>query len=434
MKKLRIGLLGLGEIGSGVYSILTQKKDYLAKEIGVVCEFAKVAVRNRSKKRKARVPSSLITTDPMSVVEDPSVDVVVELIGGTKASYQLVTKALASGKHVVTANKALLAEKGDEIFKLAAKMKKWVFFEASVGGGIPIVKTLREGLVANELTSLFAIINGTSNYILTKMTSEGTDFKEALKKAQEKGYAESDPTLDLNGMDAAHKLAILIRFGFRGKVNLEDIYTEGIQRISSEDIAFANEFGYRIKLLAIAKKTPGGIDARVQPTLLPKEHILANVNGSFNAVLMHGDRVGDILLYGRGAGSYPTASAVVSDLVDIAKRYNRLEEDNLITMAASRRRLAIRGISSVLSRYYLRLHVIDRPGVLARIFQVLGSYQVSVSDCMQQERRKGSAVPLIILTHDVSENAIRKAVHVIDRLSIVSGRTQVLRLEENGGE
>lgn len=434
MKKIRIGLLGLGQIGSGVYSILTQKKNYFSREIGISFEFAKIAVRNKSRKRLVNVPKTLLTTDVRSVIEDPSIDVIVELIGGIDDAFKYVTQALKAGKHVVTANKALLAERGDEIFDLAARMKKWVFFEASVGGGIPVLKTLREGLVANELQSVFAIINGTSNYILTKMTSEGSDFKDALRKAQEKGYAEADPTLDINGMDAAHKLAILIRFGFRGKVRFEDIYCEGIQRISSEDIAFANEFGYRIKLLAIAKRTAGGVEARVQPTLLRKDHILANVNGSFNAVLMRGDRVGDILLYGRGAGSFPTASAVVSDLVDIVKRFKRLDEEPLIPMAAARRRIGVENISSILSRYYLRLHVIDRPGVLAKIFKVLGGHQVSVSDCMQQERRKGSAVPLIILTHDVHESAIRRAVQEIDRLSVVRGGTQMIRMEENNGE
>jgi len=332
---------------------------------------------------------------------------------------------------VVTANKALLAEKGNEIFRAAEKYGREIYFEASVGGGIPVIKALREGLVANKIDSIHSIINGTSNYILTQMTQQKTDFAEALSQAQKKGYAEADPKFDIEGIDAAHKLAILTRFAFGGRVRFSDIYAEGISSIRSEDIAFAEEFGYRIKLLAIAKALPDGIEARVQPTLLPKSHILSNVNGSYNAILIRGDEVGDVLLYGRGAGSLPTASAVISDLMDVALRQTvRFENDCLLR--AIRKPLKIKNISSILSRYYLRFHVVDRPGVLAKIAQMVGGHSISISDVIQKERSVGSVVPLILLTHPAHEHDVRRAIHTIDTLKVVRGKSQVLRIEENG--
>jgi homoserine dehydrogenase len=341
-------------------------------------------------------------------------------------------EALRERKHVVTANKALLAEHGDAIFELAHKMRRWICFEASVGGGIPCIKGLREGLVANNIESVYAIINGTTNYILTQMTESGADFAQALKGAQQKGYAEADPTLDVEGIDAAHKLAILVRFAFGGRVNFGDIYSEGITRISSDDIAFAKEFGYVIKLLAIAKKTKNGVEARVQPTLLPKSHILANVNQSFNAVMLRGDETGDVMFYGRGAGPHPTASAVIADLVDISKKDIDGPVDDETVIRALGSRIAIKSITSILSRYYLRFYVIDRPGVLAGIAKILGKYKVSISDMIQRERRAGKVVPLILLTHEAPEKDIRAAIRVIDRQSFVKGKAQVIRMEEAG--
>ncbi len=430
MKTLRVGLLGLGQIGAGFYSLLASKRDFFRREIGISIDLVKVAVRNKDKKRKKSVPKSLLTENAFEVVRDPSVDVVVELIGGIREAKALIGEALTRGKHVVTANKALLAEAGDEIFDLADRKKRWIFFEASVGGGIPVIKALREGLVANRIESIYSIINGTSNYILTRMTEDKSDFREALREAQEKGYAEADPTLDIEGIDAAHKLAILLRFAFCGNVRFKDIYCEGISRIRSEDIAFAHEFGYRVKLLAIAKASKEGIEARVQPTLLPESHILANVNGAFNAVLIRGDQVGDVLLYGKGAGPAPTASAVMSDLIDIAMREaGRLNEEAL-PMRAIRRPLKIKNISSILSRYYLRFHVVDRPGVLAKIAQVLGKHRISISDCVQKERSAGNVVPLILLTHGAHERDVRNAIRRIDRLDAVSGHSQVIRIEQ----
>lgn len=431
MQKMRLGLLGFGQIGSGVYSILTKKKRYFAEEAGLKFEFKKIGVRSLGKQRSVKVPKELLTTDLRSIVKDPEVDVVVELIGGIKLAYELVMKALENGKHVVTANKALIAEHGDEIFALAVKKKRWVFFEASVGGGIPILKTIREGLIANELDSIYAIINGTSNYILSKMASERCDFKDALKRAQEKGYAEADPALDINGMDAAHKLVILIRFGFGGKVKLKNIYCEGIEHIRSEDIALADELGYRVKLLAIAKKMKDGIEARVQPTLLHKNHILANVNGSFNAALVRGDNVGELMLYGRGAGSLPTASAVVSDLVDIAKRYGRLEDEKALPMRANVESFKVKSMPSILSRYYLRFNILDQAGVMWQISKILGDHNISISDCVQRERSIGNVVPLIMVTHDAHEKDVRASIRVIDKLKVVRGKSQVIRIEDS---
>lgn len=426
MRTLKIGLLGCGQIGSGVYSILKRKKTALARQAGVHLEVHGVAVRHPGKARPVRVPKSLFTLRAELLVKDPRMDVIVELIGGVQPAKRLVLAALRHGKDVVTANKALLAEAGDEIFSTARKFGKRVFFEGSVGGGIPIIKTLGESLVANRIESIYSIINGTSNYILSQMSEEKLDFDEALRLAQRKGYAEANPALDIDGVDSAHKLAILVRLAFGGKVAFREVYSEGISRISNEDIAFAEEFGYRIKLLAIAKRDADGIEARVQPTLLPKSHILANVMGSFNAILIKGDEVGEVLLYGKGAGAYPTASAVVSDLVDLARGRSGT---GLLRMTDRVKPLKIKSISSILSRYYLRFHVIDRPGVLSRISSVLGRHRISISDVIQKERKAGSVVPLILLTHDAPERELRLAIREIDRLNVVKGKSQVIRIE-----
>ena len=425
MKQLKIGLLGLGQVGSGVYSILESKRSSLAQKSGTQFTIDRIGIRHTGKKRIVTPSRRRLTTRVRDIVRDPNLDVIVEVIGGIHPAKELILASLQTGKDVITANKALLAEHGRELFRAAKKSGRNLFFEASVGGGIPIIKAIREGLIANRIKSIYAIINGTCNYILTKMSEEKLDFKDALKLAQQKGYAEADPKLDIEGIDSAHKLTILASLVFGGWVNFEEIYVRGISSIRSEDISFANEFGYTIKLLAIAKKTEGGIEAHVQPTLLLKSHMLSNVGGSYNAVLMQGDEVGDILFYGRGAGGRPTGSAVVSDLVDLA---TMSEQNGLFT--PNLEPLKVKNISSILSRYYLRFHVVDRPGVLSRISHVLGKHQISISDVIQKERRIGSVVPLILLTHDTQEHSIRKAVQAIDRLPILKDKTQVLRIEK----
>ncbi len=429
-QKIRIGILGLGRVGTGLVEILQAKRAWFVSQLGVDFEIRKIAVKNLGKKRSLKVSAHLLTNNAKLVVKDPSIDVVVELIGGTREARVLVREALKNGKHVVTANKALLAEHGDEIFRLAYQKKRWICFEASVAGGIPVMKALREGLVANKIQSVSSIINGTSNYILSSMTENGTGFDEALKQAQAKGYAEANPKLDIDGTDAAHKLTILARYAFNGGVKFDSIYREGIQDINSEDIQFARHFGYRIKLLAIAKRSAEGLEARVQPTLVPEKHILANVNGSFNAVQIQGDEVGEVLFYGKGAGAHPTASAVFADLVDIAKGGIYGPVQNTLLMRGIEKHIKVRNISSIESRYYLRFHVIDQPGVLASISNILGRFHISISDVIQQERRVGKIVPLIMLTHETHEKNIRQAVAAIDKMKPIKGKSQVLRIED----
>ncbi|PIQ86346.1 MAG: homoserine dehydrogenase [Candidatus Omnitrophica bacterium CG11_big_fil_rev_8_21_14_0_20_45_26] len=423
MQILKIGLLGLGNIGSGVYSLIKRKNKLIAQQSGVRLEIVRIADRSRS--LGISVPKHLLTQDVNQVVRHPHIDTVVELFGGVQPTLKFVLTALRSGKDVVTANKALLAEEGDQIFRMAERFDRKIFFEASVGGGIPVIQGLREGLVTNHIQSIHSIINGTSNYILSEMTERGLDFKTALKAAQQKGYAEANPTLDIEGGDAAHKITILASLAFGKMAKFKDVYVEGISAIRHEDIAFANEFGYRIKLLAIVKKSGDGVEARVQPTLIPKHHILADVNGSYNAILIRGDETGDVLFYGKGAGQKPTASAVVSDLATLGKARSASSP-----MRFPRGHLTVKNISTILSRYYFRFQVIDRPGMLAKISDVLGKHHISISDVIQKERRTGRVVPLILLTHGVHESAVRRAVHAIDRMPVVRGKTQVLRIEE----
>lgn len=414
----------MGQVGSGVYSILKSKGGSLARKHGVAFKIEKIAVRRPAKKRLVRAKRSELTTNARALVQNPELDIIVELIGGVHPAKELILAALRTGKDVITANKALLAEHGREIFSEAQKRGRHLFFEASVGGGIPVIKTIREGLIANKIYSVYSIINGTSNYILTKMSEDRLDFKEALGLAQKKGYAEANPTLDIEGIDAAHKLTILASLVFGGWVSFQDIFVRGISSIRREDIEFAHEFGYVIKLLAIAKRSRDGIEAHVQPTLLSRTHVLASVRNSYNAVFMQGDEVGDILLYGRGAGSKPTGSAVVSDLIDMARVR---EVGDFFTPNLNPIRIC--KMSSLLSRYYLRFHVTDRPGVLAQISHVLGRCRISISDVIQKERRLGGIVPLILLTHETQVQSLVKAVQAINKLSALQGRTQVLRIE-----
>ncbi len=414
----------MGQIGGGVYRLLSGKSAFLKEQAGVFFDLTAISEKDpkRLKILSARFRKRVMPAEKL--IRSRDVDCVIELIGGIHPAKEFILGALRNGKDVVTANKALIAEHGKEIFAAAGKYNRRVFFEASVGGGIPVIKALREGLIGNRIESVFGIINGTSNYILTRMSREGLGFSEALALAQKEGYAEKDPTLDVEGIDSAHKLSILASLAFREPVSLSDIACEGIRGIDHSDIAFAAQFGYVIKLLAIGKKTAAGIEARVQPTLVPRNHMLAKVDGPLNAVFLQGDEVGDILLYGRGAGSKPTASAVISDLADIA-----LGRKMVFNPWGAQRRVGTKPVSAISSRYYFRFSVIDRPGVLARISGVLGSNQVSISDVIQTERKSGNVVPLIMLTHDTDEKAVKQAIRRIQSLPVVKGRPQVLRIE-----
>ncbi len=423
MKKIRVGLLGLGQIGGGVFRLLAKKASLLKRETGVDFEVVKILERNVSRRLSVSAPLRLLTQDPDSILKDPSIDVIIELTGGVRLTEKWYYEAFRNGKDIITANKALLAEKGDKLFQAARKYKRQIFFEASVGGGIPVIKSLREGLLANQIQSVSGIINGTSNYILTQMSQNQMDFGEALKLAQDKGFAEADPTFDIQGIDAAHKLAILIRLAFRIPVTFSKLKVRGINSISQIDIEYAERFGYVIKLIAQAKRSGKSVLARVEPLFLKKDHILAKVDGSFNAILFDGDEVGDCLLYGKGAGSEPTASAVVSDLCDWAKGLSSQFPEVKKSQPWENKEWSS-------SRYYLRFSALDQPGILAQIGRSLGKEKVSIADVIQLESKAGNAVPLIMVTHDCLEKNVDRAIQSIKKLSCVRGKPQKIRIED----
>lgn len=430
MKEFGIGLLGFGTVGAGVVEALQRNGELLAARVGARPVLRWIADLDLERDRGVRVDRNILTRDARAVVEDPSVDIVVELIGGTGIARELVSRALELGKPVVTANKKMLAEYGEELFRLAAAHHAALAFEASVGGGIPIIKALREGLVANRITAIVGILNGTCNYILTRMEREGLSFEAALKAAQAAGYAEAEPSLDIDGLDTAHKATILASLAHGFHVPLSAVHVEGIRGIALEDIHYAAELGYRIKLLAIVEQTEGGISARVHPTLVPARHMLGSVDGVFNAVLVRGDIVGDTLYYGRGAGRLPTASAVVADIADIAIRLSRGVKEGPTLFAPQENRPTMVDMARVTSRYYLRLSLLDAPGVLARVASVLGTYRISIASVMQKEQREGSYVPVIVLTHRAEEKSVRMALAEIDALDVVGASTVALRIED----
>jgi homoserine dehydrogenase len=426
---INIGIIGFGTVGTGTVRLLLENEDILKERLGFEINLRRVAVRDILRKRGIKVPKGVLTTDVDSLLDDPQIDIVVELIGGIDTAKDYILKAVRNGKHVVTANKALLAIKGNEIFAAAQKAGVEIGFEAAVAGGIPIIKVIREGLVANKIKAVYGIINGTSNYILTKMTEENVEFSDALKEAQDLGYAEADPTLDIEGIDSAHKLAILASLSYGIAIPYRNIYTEGISHISTQDIVFASELGYKVKLLAIAKESDKGIELRVHPTMLPKDYLISKVEGAFNAVYVEGDATGSTLYYGRGAGDMPTGSAVVSDIVDIARdiRKNAIGRVPIITRTG--RDIRIKKIDDVVSMYYFRFSALDRPGVLSKISGILGNYNISIASVIQKGRRIGEAVPLVVLTHEAKEKDVRQAIKEIDRLAVVMDKTVFMRVE-----
>lgn len=430
--RIGVGIIGFGTVGTGVAKVLIDNGALIRRRVGVPIELVRIADLDITRDRGIALPAGVLTTDIKQVLHDPAIDVVVELIGGYDTAKRVILDAIASGKHVVTANKALLALHGEEIFEAAARRGVDLGFEASVGGGIPVIRALTEGLAGNTIESIYGIINGTSNYILSRMTHEGHSFEAVLKDAQQAGYAEADPTFDVAGIDSAHKLAILVSLAYGTPVNFKDIYTEGITHITPTDIAYAKEFGFTIKLLGIAKLADGEVDARVHPTMLPAMSPIAQVEGVYNAIQLVGDAVGDVVLYGRGAGSLPTGSAVVSDVIAIGR--------NVLKGAAGRvpagsfqqdqrRPLRMRPMEDISSLYYLRFTVVDRPGVLAQIAGELGRCGISISSMLQQGRREGQTVPVVIKTHMAKERDVQTALREINRKPFVSEPAVLIRIE-----
>ncbi len=433
MDRIYIGLIGFGTVGTGLVKILQENAKLLEERLGLSIVLKRIADLDITSDRGIKVNPALLTQKVAEVIEDPEIAIIVELIGGLEPARTFILQAIERGKHIVTANKALLAVHGAEIFRAADERAVDVGFEGSVGGGIPIIRSLKEGLVANKIRVIFGILNGTSNYILSEMTHQGLSFPEVLKKAQELGYAEADPTLDVEGIDAAHKLSILLSLAYGVQVRMNDIYTEGISNIAPMDIGHAKELGYSVKLLAIAKSDGGPIEARVHPTLLPAEHLLSTVGGPFNAIFIKGDAVGSTLFYGAGAGMMPTGSAVVSDLVDLCRNIRLGVSRRVPLLAYQREHLheaEIKHIHNITSTYYLRFTVVDRPGVLSRISGILGSLDISIASVIQKGRRAEKAVPIYMLTHEAREKNMQKALQEIDRLPITVDKTVLIRIED----
>jgi len=427
-REINIGLIGLGTVGTGVWKILQENQKLIESRTGLLFTVKKVCTKDVKKKRSVSIPSDLLTSQAEEILQDSSIDMIVEVMGGVETAGKLVLSALEKGKCVVTANKALLAEKAGEIFRTAEKKGVRVGFEASVAGGIPIIQAVREGLVANKIQEIYGIINGTCNYILTEMSEKGSGFSQVLAQAQKEGYAEQDSSFDVKGIDASQKLALLIMlcYGVVPPKVQDGLYVEGIDQITALDIEFAKKLGYAIKLLAIAKEQGGSIEGRVHPTMVPVEHPLAEVKGVFNAAFLKGDAVGDMMLMGRGAGMMPTASAVVSDIARIGQQIanGSLSGDSTIL-----RSIRLQSIDDLNAEYYLRFSVVDQPGVLAEIATHLGENGISIASVYQQERDEGSKVPIVVMTHRAKEKDIRKAISKIDNLKTVLDKTVLIRVE-----
>lgn len=437
MKKINVGLLGCGTIGTGVAKILIDNKELLLSRVGAVLNLKYVADIDLETDRGIPFDDGVFISDVFKVVDDPDIDIVVEMIGGEGIAKDLILRAIDNGKPVVTANKALLARHGNTLFRAAVENGVDLAFEASVGGCMPIIKSLRESLVGNHIQSIAGILNGTCNYILSRSAEDGSSFEDVLAEAQKNGFAEADPTLDIEGIDTAHKLAILTSLAYGMEINFKDIYIEGISKITPMDIEFAREFGYRIKLLAISKDTGDAVEARVHPTMIPFTNPLSGVNGVLNAIIITGDAVGDMMLYGYGAGMMPTASAVVGDIVDIAR--------NLLTNAKSRipllsyqmdriRKIPVRRVDEIFIHYYFRFSALDRPGVLSKISGILGDNGISIKSVQQKGRKTNGAVPIVMLTHLAREANVQKALTEILNLDVVSDRPVLIRIEDENQE
>ncbi len=437
MNEIKIGLLGYGTVGTGVARMLLENMELLSSRVGACLSLKYIADIDTSTDRGIKLGDGILIEDAQKVLDDPEIDIIVEMIGGEGVAKDFILKAINSGKHVVTANKALLAKHGDTIFKAAAEKKVDLAFEASVGGCMPVIKTLRESLVGNRIQYMTGILNGTCNYILSRITDDGSSFEAALAGAQENGFAEADPTLDIEGVDAAHKLAILSAIAYGTRINFDDIFVEGISKITPLDIDFAREFGYQIKLLAISKNRGDTIEARVHPTMIPADNLLSGINGSLNAVTISGDAVDKIMLIGYGAGEMPTASAVISDIVDLSR--------NLMCGSAGRipllsfqeesiKEIPVMQVDEIETHYYFRFAALDSPGVLSRISGVLGDYGISIKYVHQKGRKTNGDVPIVMLTHHAKESNVKKALSEIASLDVVSDSPVQIRIEDENGQ
>lgn len=423
MKKIKLALLGLGTVGTGVYKLIDMRSDVMEQTIGAQLEIKKILVHNMHKKREG-VDPSLLTDDWKEIIEDDEIQIVVEVIGGMEPARTMILEALRAGKHVVSANKDLIAEQGRELLDTAQETGADFLFEAAVAGGIPIIRPLKQCLAANEISEVLGIVNGTTNYILTKMFEDGMEFDDALKKAQELGYAEADPTADVEGLDAGRKVAIMASIAFHSRVVFDDVYTEGISKITAADIAYAKEFDSVIKLLGVARNTPDGIEAGVYPVMLNREHPLASVRNSFNAVFIHGDAVDDAMFYGRGAGELPTASAVVGDVIDVARDIAYGCTGRI--SCTCYRKLPVKSFGEAENKFFIRMQVKNRPGVLAQIAQVFGEHEVSIARVVQKNAKTEQA-ELVIVTEKVKELNMKDALSRLEKMENISEISSVIR-------
>ncbi len=433
MQQVNVGIIGFGTVGAGTVEVLFKNRDIISSRVGLDIIVKKIADLDLDSDRGIPLESGLLTRDAMEVIEDPDIQVVVELIGGIDKAKEYILKAMKNGKHVVTANKALLAEFGEEIYQAADTHGVSIAFEASVGGGIPVIRSLREGLSANRIQTIMGILNGTSNYILTRMTERELPYDEAVQEAIELGYAEDPPTLDVDGTDAAHKLAILVSIAFGLPVSFNRIYRQGIDKLTPEDIRFAREFGYCIKLLAVARNREGKVAARVHPCMVPLDHIMASVNGVYNAIYLEGDFVGPNLYYGLGAGRRPSGSAVVSDIIYLARQIREGVSSLIPPLAHVRPQddaISIQPIDELNTAYYFRFSAIDKPGVLSKISGVLGDHQISIASVIQKGREEKGSVPVVMLTHQAQESNVITALSLMENLDVLTDETIMIRVEE----
>lgn len=434
MQNIKVGLLGFGTIGTGVVRVFQQNQDLLASRLGADLELARIADLDTTTDRGVVLEEGLLSNDAQAMLSDPEIQVIIELIGGYEPARTFVLQAIRNGKHIVTANKALLALHGEEIFQAAEEAGVEVMFEAAVGGGIPVISAIKENLGANDFSSMYGILNGTCNYILSRMDEEGDDFADVLADAQKQGYAEADPTFDVEGIDTAHKLALLISLCFGTKVDFDQIYTEGISKITALDIEYARDFGYTLKLLAIGKRCGDRIEARVHPTMVPEDYPLAAINGVFNSVRLVGDFSGPVMLSGFGAGMDATASAVMGDVLSIARGLKNDSGKRSPSMGcplSEMENYEIKPMEQLFTPYYLRFSVKDQPGVLAKIAGILGKYEISIESMVQPHRHEAEAVPIVFMTHVAEERNVRAALSEIDKLDVIQEETLLIRIEEN---